>query len=172
MLLLCHLAALESSPLYPSCSVAPTSQPPAFSKSGVTDSTLPVTVLVQPSLSPQDSGSTVCISPVSWLLKTIAIKTDQSWNDSINQSRVVTAVRSALRGAVFGSLEFSCMCPLGIDLFRQFEKTQKLCSSLQNLVLGAQKPTLCFVRNLKQVWSFLCCFPLVLEGDYTYLSKT
>lgn len=55
----------------------------------------------------------------------IAIKTDKSWSASINQSGVVTAVQSALREAIFGSLEFLCMCPLGIDMFSQFKKTKK-----------------------------------------------
>lgn len=52
----------------------------------------------------------------------IAIKTDKSWSASINQSGVVTAVKSALREAIFGSLEFLGMCPLGIDMFSQFKK--------------------------------------------------
>lgn len=52
----------------------------------------------------------------------IAIKTDKPWSASINQSGVVTAVKSALREAIFGSLEFLGMCPLGIDMFSQFKK--------------------------------------------------
>lgn len=50
----------------------------------------------------------------------IAIRIDKSWSASINQSGIVTAVKSALREAIFGSLKFLCMYLLGIDLFSQF----------------------------------------------------
>ena len=52
----------------------------------------------------------------------IAIRIDKSWSASINQSGIVTAVKSVLREAIFGSLKFLCMYLLGIDLFSQFKK--------------------------------------------------
>lgn len=78
----------------------------------------------------------------------IAIKTDKSWSASINQSGVVTAVKSALREAIFGSLEFLGMCPLGIDMFSQFKKKRFfvfffLTPQLQKPVLGALKRNSC-----------------------------
>lgn len=71
----------------------------------------------------------------------IAIKTDKPWSASINQSGVVTAVKSALREAIFGSLEFLGMCPLGIDMFSQFKKIFFFffTPQLQKPVLGALK---------------------------------
>lgn len=47
----------------------------------------------------------------------IAIKSDQFWSASINQSGVVTAVKSAWREAIFGSTEFLRICPPGIGMF-------------------------------------------------------
>lgn len=64
-----------------------------------------------------------------------AITTDKSWSASINQSGVVTAVNSALREAIFGSLDFLCICPPGIDMFSQLKGFSTL--QLQKLVLGA-----------------------------------
>ena len=86
------------------------------------DSTLLVAVLPRPSLSLHNCGEIVFISLFYWLPKMIAIRIDKSWSASINQSGIVTAVKSVLREAIFGSLKFLCMYLLGIDLFSQFKK--------------------------------------------------
>ena len=121
MIFIHYLATLQSASPYLSSSVAPSSTAICFQQIK-SDSTLLVAVLPHPSLSLHNCGSIIFISLFYWLPKTIAIKTDKSQSASINQSGAVTIVKSSLREAIFGSLEFLCICPVGIDMFSQLKK--------------------------------------------------